>query len=188
MKYAHRFDLFSITLPAYCSYLTPLLSYHSFALRPPRNCLADSGNRETERSRFNDEGWTAAAAGWPVATRPFHHSKVQTSNEEAKRTTKQRSRYGYGRKEVNRLSCYCLRGIGNSSRIHDQCRRTRGRTRFSLTLVVNTEPEVMICTWLGETASCSCLTALPGPVWVLRSKICLPLFWVKYKNKLMFII
>ena len=30
------------------------------------------------------------------------------------------------------------------------------------------------CTWLGELSSCSCLTALPGPAWVLLSKIYKP--------------
>ena len=29
----------------------------------------------------------------------------------------------------------------------------------------------MACTWLREFSSCSCLTALPGPAWVLLSKI-----------------
>ena len=32
----------------------------------------------------------------------------------------------------------------------------------------------MVCTWFGEISSCSSLTALPGPAWVLLSKICKP--------------
>ena len=32
----------------------------------------------------------------------------------------------------------------------------------------------MACTWLREFSSCSCLTALPGPAWVLLSKIYIP--------------
>ena len=28
----------------------------------------------------------------------------------------------------------------------------------------------MVCTWLREISSCSCLTVLPGPAWVLLSK------------------
>ena len=32
----------------------------------------------------------------------------------------------------------------------------------------------MACMWLREVCSCSCLTALSGPAWVLLSKICLP--------------
>ena len=32
----------------------------------------------------------------------------------------------------------------------------------------------MACTWLREFSSCSCLTALPDPAWVLLSKICKP--------------
>ena len=32
----------------------------------------------------------------------------------------------------------------------------------------------MACTWFGEISSCSSLTALPGPAWVLLSKICKP--------------
>ena len=30
-----------------------------------------------------------------------------------------------------------------------------------------TEPEINVCTWLGELHYCSCLTALCGPAWVL---------------------
>ena len=33
----------------------------------------------------------------------------------------------------------------------------------------------MACTWFGEISSCSSLTDLPGPAWVLLSKICKPL-------------
>ena len=32
----------------------------------------------------------------------------------------------------------------------------------------------MACTWLGEISYCSCLTFLPGPAWVLLSKIYKP--------------
>ena len=32
----------------------------------------------------------------------------------------------------------------------------------------------MAFTWLGEISSCSCLTLLPGPAWVLLSKIYKP--------------
>ena len=40
----------------------------------------------------------------------------------------------------------------------------------------NTEGEIKVCTWLREICSCSCLTVLPGPAWVLLSKTCKPLF------------
>ncbi len=33
-----------------------------------------------------------------------------------------------------------------------------------------------VCTWFQEISSCSCLTVLPGPAWVLLSKTCKPLF------------
>ena len=33
-----------------------------------------------------------------------------------------------------------------------------------------TEGEINVCTWLREISSCSCLTVLPGPAWVLLSK------------------
>ena len=39
----------------------------------------------------------------------------------------------------------------------------------------------MACTWLGEISTCSCLTALPGPAWVLLSKICKPFAGSLYK-------
>ena len=39
-----------------------------------------------------------------------------------------------------------------------------------------TEGEINVCTWLREIYSCSCLTVLPGPAWVLLSKTNKPLF------------
>ena len=39
-----------------------------------------------------------------------------------------------------------------------------------------TERQIKVCTWLREMSSCSCLTVLPGPAWVLLSKTCKPLF------------
>ena len=41
---------------------------------------------------------------------------------------------------------------------------------------VCTEGEIKVCTWLREISSCSCLTVLPGPAWVLLSKTYKPLF------------
>ena len=35
-----------------------------------------------------------------------------------------------------------------------------------------TEMRFIFCTWLGEISSCSCLTVLPDPAWVLLNKIC----------------
>ena len=40
----------------------------------------------------------------------------------------------------------------------------------------NTERQIKVCTWLREICSCSCLTVLPGPAWVLLSKTCKPYF------------
>ena len=34
-----------------------------------------------------------------------------------------------------------------------------------------TEPEIMVCTWLGELCYCSCLPVLPDPAWVLLSYV-----------------
>ena len=34
----------------------------------------------------------------------------------------------------------------------------------------STEHPEKVCTWLREISSCSCLTVLPGPAWVLLSK------------------
>ena len=36
------------------------------------------------------------------------------------------------------------------------------------------------CTWLRDISSCSCLTFLPGPAWLLLNKICKPLFRALY--------
>ena len=41
---------------------------------------------------------------------------------------------------------------------------------------VCTEGEIKVCTWLREISSCSYLTVLPGPAWVLLSKTNEPLF------------
>ena len=41
---------------------------------------------------------------------------------------------------------------------------------------LSTEGEIKVCTWLREISSCSCLTVLPGPAWVLLSKTNKPLF------------
>ena len=38
---------------------------------------------------------------------------------------------------------------------------------------VNYRDRLKTCTWLREISSCSSLTALPGPAWVLLSKICI---------------
>ena len=39
-------------------------------------------------------------------------------------------------------------------------------------VTLHTEMRFILCTWFGEISSCSCLTALPGPAWVLLNKIC----------------
>ena len=39
-----------------------------------------------------------------------------------------------------------------------------------------TEGDIKVCTWLREICSCSCLTVLSGPAWVLLSKKNKPLF------------
>ena len=36
----------------------------------------------------------------------------------------------------------------------------------------NTEMRFILSTWLSEICSCSCLTVLRGPAWVLLNKIC----------------
>ena len=36
---------------------------------------------------------------------------------------------------------------------------------------ISTEMRFILCTWFGEIYSCSCLTVLPGPAWVLLNKI-----------------
>ena len=40
--------------------------------------------------------------------------------------------------------------------------------------VICTEAPEKACTWLGEMSSCSCLTSLPDPAWVLLRKIYKP--------------
>ena len=42
----------------------------------------------------------------------------------------------------------------------------------------------MACTWFGEISSSSSLPALPGPAWVLLSKICKPFAGSLYCSRL----
>ena len=42
------------------------------------------------------------------------------------------------------------------------------------------EPRKSLRTWLREISSCSCLNFLPGPAWVLLSKICKDFFSALY--------
>ena len=44
----------------------------------------------------------------------------------------------------------------------------------------NTESGIKACTWLREISSCSCLTVLPSPAWLLLNKMCIPLFRALY--------
>ena len=56
---------------------------------------------------------------------------------------------------------------------------------LTLSFLTYTERQIKVCTWLREISSCSCLTALPGPAWVLLSKTYKPLFtplYVHYKQ------
>ena len=43
-----------------------------------------------------------------------------------------------------------------------------------------TGEKIKVCTWLREISSCSCLTFLPGPAWLLLSKTYKPLFTPLY--------
>ena len=45
---------------------------------------------------------------------------------------------------------------------------------ISLLLCPSTEHRLKACMWLQEISSCSCLTFLPGPAWLLLNKICTP--------------
>ena len=51
-----------------------------------------------------------------------------------------------------------------------------GRWNETVKHKTSTEGEIKVCTWLREISSCSCLTVLPGPAWVLLSKTYKPLF------------
>ena len=46
--------------------------------------------------------------------------------------------------------------------------------------VHHTEPRRSLGTWLREFSTCSCLAFLPGPAWVLLSKICKDFFSTLY--------
>ena len=51
---------------------------------------------------------------------------------------------------------------------------------FVALLLCTTEPRKSLGTWLREISSCSSLTFLPGPAWVLLSKICQDFFSALY--------
>ena len=46
------------------------------------------------------------------------------------------------------------------------------RVSADIRLAVKLVSGIKACTWLREISSCSCLTVLPGPAWVLLNKIC----------------
>ena len=56
----------------------------------------------------------------------------------------------------------------------------RGGGCSGCTARAHTEPGIKACTWLREISSCSCLTVLPGPAWLLLTKICIPFFRALY--------
>ena len=58
--------------------------------RSPQNHSADSGNRETERSRFNDGARTDADG--PAVRRPRDHSKVQTTRNDGDDVVRRRGK------------------------------------------------------------------------------------------------
>ena len=49
-------------------------------------------------------------------------------------------------------------------------------------VILTTEGVIKVCTWLREISSCSCLTVLPGPAWVLLIKTCSPLLTPLYTH------
>ena len=51
-----------------------------------------------------------------------------------------------------------------------------------LHVLMCTEPRKSLCTWLREIVSCSCLTFLPGPLWVLLRQICKDFFSASVHN------
>ena len=48
----------------------------------------------------------------------------------------------------------------------------RNKWRLDMFANISTEMRFILCTWLVEISSCSFLTVLPGPAWVLIIKFC----------------
>ena len=71
--------------------------------------------------------------------------------------------------KIWRLSCViqCPSGRQESRR-----GTTKTPPTFPAYLYSCAEMRFNLCTWFGEICSCSCLTVLPGPAWVLLNKIC----------------
>ena len=55
---------------------------------------------------------------------------------------------------------------------HKQLKEVRPGQKQDSHKGASTEMRLNLCTWLGEISSCSCLTVLPGPAWILLNKIC----------------
>ena len=64
----------------------------------------------------------------------------------------------------------------------DRLRRMSPESEDSPKHSRNTEPRKSLGTWLRDISSCSCLTFLPGPAWVLLSKIWQDFFSALYTN------
>ena len=54
------------------------------------------------------------------------------------------------------------------------------KVHLCVTSISSTERQIKVCTWLREISSCSCLTVLPGPAWLLLNKTYKPLFTLLY--------
>ena len=76
-----------------------------------------------------------------------------------------------------RKNCETTYGENHRNKIVEWPRGPTNRQLKSLDFYVNYRlGKIKVCTWLREISSCSCLTVLPGPAWVLLSKTCKPLF------------
>ena len=62
---------------------------------------------------------------------------------------------------------------GRKSQTREEAvRSNRSRVWNLMDDPTSTEMRFILCTWLGELSSCSCLTVLPGPAWVMLKKFC----------------
>ena len=78
---------------------------------------------------------------------------------------------GKGKLGPKKLADALIERIEPSSRSHCAGDYSKRGIR-GIRIYVYTEMRFVLCTWLGEISSCSFLTVLPEPTWVLLNKFC----------------
>ena len=115
---------------------------------------------------------TSMIARKELRPRPTEQSKLRFQGQDRRKIQRESERALKGvQREGSNGSCgpaasQCVFGVRERERVRGNS-EVPGRT-----VGLHTEMRFNLCTWLGEISSCSFLTVLPGPAWVLLNKFC----------------